>query len=158
MALEAGVTGVDDVMVATGDMVTDADLAGTWVPLPQALLALDISERTLWRRVKGGKLLTRVKDRRSEFFVAVAPVTGTPAEPSSSLMIAASSSLMIPEGQLDIARLEQALEQALGPLNDAFERQAARVTELERENAVLAERVAQAERRHWLSRWLDRSL
>lgn len=139
----AGKTGM------VGEVVEEGRVAGSWLSPAAAAASLGISERTLWRHQREGKLSKRIVSGRAEVFVP-GDLSGAPDEKVTSMTLA--------RGAEEQAKLALALVEELRRREDearaSLERQGERVEALALElGRVTAERDALvlkiAARRWW---------
>jgi predicted DNA-binding protein (UPF0251 family) len=132
--------------VTSGEVVSEPDVSGEWLSPPAAADRLGMSERTLWRLVKQGRYQKRTVNRRAEILVP-ATVTGatgkntgnTPAVPDRA------------PDMLALAIIEELRDQRQHDA-ETIRQKDARIIEVERENAMLKERLTPWRTR--LKRWL----
>jgi len=125
--------------------------AGEWLTPSQAASRLGMSERTLWRRIDTGKLQKRIVSGRAQVYVPMAgtvPATNHAEENQEN-------AVAVPGRQPDmlaLALIEEYRQQRQQDANHVS-RLTARLTELERENAVLQERLSRLSWRQRLLAW-----
>lgn len=136
-----------------GEVVSHAyDGPGEWVPIARAALNLGISERTLRRRLDNPDppYRERLIDRKTHVFMPT--VSGIPPDtPSATGKEPDSAALAVPDktDTLGLALIEELTQRRVSD-TETISRLTARLTELERENAVLQDRLTP-----WWRRWLS---
>lgn len=131
--------------VTTGEVVSTPDTSGEWLSPPAAADRLGMSERTLWRKVSEGRYQKRVVNRRAEILVPV-PVTGATEENQENALVAPDRA----PDSMALAVIDE-LKQQRRQDNETIASLTGRLTALERENAVLKERLTPWWRRLWPS-------
>jgi hypothetical protein len=149
-------TDTPDSMPVTGEVVDESFAGkGEWLAPPLAAIRLDISERTLWRRVDAGKLRKRIISGRAQVYVPLSGVMPATAESRENAEENRENVGVVPVTPPDtlvpavIHELRVRREQDTSTIASLT----ARLTELERENAVLQHKVIEHEKRRWRWPW-----
>lgn len=129
--------------VTSGEVIDSPDTLGEWLSPPAAADRLGMSERTLWRLVKEGRYQRRLVNRRAEILVPL-PVMGA-NEKNEEIAVSVPDR---PPDTLGIAILNELRLQRTAD-TETIAKLTSRLTELERENAVLQERLQPWWRRLW---------
>lgn len=138
----------------TGEVVSEPDTSGEWLPPAAAASRLGVSERTLWRHVNAGRYHKRVTAGRAEILVP----GGTDTEPDNP---ATDTGLAVPDRSdaallAVVAELKERRQQdaeLIDRLTDRLTRQAEEVGQVKARLAQAEQRAVDAERRLRDRRW-----
>jgi hypothetical protein len=99
-------TDTPDSMPVTGEVVDESFAGkGEWLAPPLAAIRLDISERTLWRRVDAGKLRKRIVSGRAQVYVPLSGAAPATEESRENTEETSEIAHVTPDRQSDVLAL-----------------------------------------------------